>query len=79
MVFNEQIPSSSGLSVNAVHMHLLGPIARGELIIGQSQCGGALDDGRLHHHDDGRPCKPGSGKVTRSTATAGLPATEKSR
>ena len=40
IVFNEQSRSGDGtLTVNAVHMHLLGPIAVGELIIGQTRCG----------------------------------------
>ena len=40
IVFNEQIANADGtLTVNAAHMYLLGPIAVGELIIGQSVCG----------------------------------------
>lgn len=40
VVFNEQIPNADGsITVNAVHQYLLGPIVRGELIIGQSVCG----------------------------------------
>jgi hypothetical protein len=39
-VFNEQILNADGsLTVNAAHQYLLGPIATGELIIGQVVCG----------------------------------------
>ncbi len=39
-VFNEQIVNADGsLTVNAAHQYLLGPIATGELIIGQVVCG----------------------------------------
>jgi len=40
IVFNEQSTNPDGsLTVNAAHMYLLGPIAKGEMIIGQSVCG----------------------------------------
>ena len=38
-VFNEQIVSGGVLTVNAVHLYLLGPNARGDVIIGSSTCG----------------------------------------
>ena len=39
-VFNEQIINPDGsITVNAAHQYLLGPMAVGELIIGQSVCG----------------------------------------
>ena len=39
-VFNEQIRNADGsLTVNAAHQYLLGPLAKGDLIIGQSVCG----------------------------------------
>ena len=39
-VFNEQIANADGsLTVNAAHEYLLGPIATGDLIIGQVVCG----------------------------------------
>ncbi len=39
-VFNEQVTGSDGsITVNAVHLYLLGPTAVGELVIGQSVCG----------------------------------------
>jgi len=40
IVINEQIQNRDGsLTVNAAHMFLLGPIAIGEMIVGQSVCG----------------------------------------
>jgi hypothetical protein len=38
IVLNEQERSAGSITVNAVHMYLLGPIAKGELIIAQSRC-----------------------------------------
>lgn len=39
VVYNEQITEGDSITVNAVHMFLLGPTAVGELVIGQSKCG----------------------------------------
>lgn len=40
IVFNEQVANPDGsLTVNAAHLYLLGPTARGDLVIGQSVCG----------------------------------------
>jgi hypothetical protein len=39
IVVNEQTVSGGSITVNAVHMYLLGPTAVGEAIIGQSRCG----------------------------------------
>jgi hypothetical protein len=40
VVYNEQITEGDGsITVNAVHMYLLGPTAVGELVIAQSRCG----------------------------------------
>ena len=39
IIFNEQIRQGGSITVNAMHMYLLGPIAKGELIIGQTRCG----------------------------------------
>ena len=45
VVLNEQIKNADGsLTVNAAHMYLLGPIAVGEMIIGQSVCGMSAAD-----------------------------------
>jgi hypothetical protein len=38
VVFNEQQTSGRSITVNAMHMYLLGPTAVGDLIIGQSRC-----------------------------------------
>ena len=37
-VVNEQVVGSGSITVNAVHLYLLGPTAVGDLIIGQSRC-----------------------------------------
>ncbi|MCA1683896.1 MAG: cadherin-like domain-containing protein, partial [Actinobacteria bacterium] len=37
-VYNEQIISQDSITVNAVHLYLLGPTARGELVEAQSHC-----------------------------------------
>jgi hypothetical protein len=48
-VYNEQIVEGDTITVNAVHMFLLGPTAVGEMVVGQSVCsltaGGAGDGG----------------------------------
>jgi len=38
IVINEQIVTSDSITVNAMHMYLLGPIALGEVIVGQAHC-----------------------------------------
>jgi len=38
-VFNEQVMTAGAITVNAVHFYLLGPIAVGDLFVGQSVCG----------------------------------------
>ena len=38
VIVNEHQTSAGGITVNAMHMKLLGPIAVGDLIIGQSKC-----------------------------------------
>jgi hypothetical protein len=38
VVFNEQQTSGRSITVNAMHMYLLGPTAVGDLIVGQSRC-----------------------------------------
>jgi hypothetical protein len=39
IVFNEQVFTPDAVTVNAVHMYLLGPAAVGDMIVGQSHCG----------------------------------------
>ncbi|MDQ4070977.1 MAG: hypothetical protein M3203_16130 [Actinomycetota bacterium] len=40
VVYNEQVTEADGsITVNAVHMYLLGPTAVGDLVIAQSRCG----------------------------------------
>jgi hypothetical protein len=38
VVFNEQIRDGAFLTVNAIHMYLLGPLAKGDLVIAQTRC-----------------------------------------
>ena len=39
-VFNEQVRNADGsITVNAAHQYLLGPLAKGDIVIGQSVCG----------------------------------------
>ncbi len=38
VVLNEQVRGTGSITVNAVHLFLLGPTAVGELIVGQSRC-----------------------------------------
>jgi hypothetical protein len=38
VVFNEQTTAGDAITVNAMHMYLLGPIAVGDVIVGQSRC-----------------------------------------
>lgn len=40
VVLNEQKTSRGGITVNAVHLQLLGPTAKGDLILAQSRCSG---------------------------------------
>ncbi len=44
VTLNEQIinqqPGSSSITVNAIHVHLAGPLGNGDIIVGQSQCSG---------------------------------------
>lgn len=43
IVFNEQVENPDGsLTVNAAHIYLLGDIAVGDLVVGQSTCGAEL-------------------------------------
>lgn len=45
VVYNEQIVDGDTITVRAAHMYLLGNIAVGDLIVGQSVCGLSADDG----------------------------------
>ena len=45
IVVNEQTTSGGAITVNAMHMYLLGPTAVGEAIIGQSRCGATATTG----------------------------------
>ncbi|HJV09647.1 MAG TPA: hypothetical protein VJ653_08190, partial [Acidimicrobiales bacterium] len=39
VVYNEQIREGDSITVNAIHMFLLGPTAVGDMVVGQSRCG----------------------------------------
>ena len=74
-VFNEQIVSNGAIVVNAFHMTLLGPTAVGELIVGQSRCGGtAVSTGTgtgTGGTGTGTGTGSGSGSGTSGTTAAG--------
>lgn len=65
-VFNEQVVSQDGsITVNAGHQYLIGPIAVGDVILGQSACGvtGTGADLSIALADDPDPA-PARGEVT---------------
>ena len=69
VVFNEQKQESGGITVNAVHIFLLGPTAKGDVIIGQSRCstnGAASSPGST-----AKPPSASSGSGTASTGSGG--------
>lgn len=45
VVYNEQIRDGGVLTVNAVHLYLLGPVAVGDLVLAQSRCGAGVTAG----------------------------------
>ncbi|MDQ4068834.1 MAG: hypothetical protein M3203_05085, partial [Actinomycetota bacterium] len=73
IVYNEQIvdPASRSITVNAVHMHLLGPIAVGEQIVGQVRC--AL---RGDAFPNTPPTVAAPSTTTLPTTAAAVPSTE---
>ena len=83
-VFNEQIVKDGTLTVNAYHLFLLGPTAKGDLVVGQSRCGGTAASGPgTGTPGSGTPGsgRPGSGSVggagstgSSSAATTGFAA-----
>ena len=69
IIFNEQIPQAGGVTINAVHMILLGPSAVGDLWVGQVFCsvnggGGGTGGGGTGGGDTG-----GRGGGSSSTTT----------
>ena len=73
VVFNEQIREGGVLTVNAVHMYLLGPIAIGDLVIAQSRCavGAAAAPGAT---SPAPSAPPDTAPSTTATAAAAPPA-----
>ncbi len=77
-VFNEQVTNADGsLTVNAAHIYLLGPTAKGDVIIGQSVCGVGLASGEhatdlaVQITDSPDPVVPG-GDVTYTVTVSNL-------
>jgi hypothetical protein len=69
VVFNEQLKSAGSITVNAMHMYLLGPVAKGELIIAQSRCGTTAAAGG---GSSGTGTVAGTGSSVASTGTNAL-------
>ena len=70
IVFNEQETSAGSITVNAVHLRLLGPVAVGELIVGQSRCSLTASSGA----GTGSGQAAGGGVAKTGTETAGITA-----
>lgn len=72
IVFNEQVVEGDTIIVRAAHMYLLGNIAVGDLIVGQSVCGlSADDDGSTAPPLD--PNAPPTTEAPATTTTTGDP------
>ncbi|HEX2041766.1 MAG TPA: hypothetical protein VHF24_03940 [Acidimicrobiales bacterium] len=72
-VFNEQVRSGNGITVNAVHLYMLGPTATGEVIIGQSRCSvsaGAAGAAQPASRQTPTTRPQGSGAATTTTTAA---------
>jgi hypothetical protein len=67
VVYNEQITEGDSITVNAVHMFLLGPTAVGELVIGQSKCGLSAGSGGGSGSGGGTASAAGSGVARTGT------------
>lgn len=67
IVVNEQTTSGGSITVNAVHMYLLGPTAVGEAIIGQSRCGASATTG-----GGGGPLTATGGAMVRTGSNAAV-------
>ena len=67
VVYNEQITEGDSITVNAVHMFLLGPTAVGELVIGQSKCGLSAGSGGGGGSGGGTASAAGSGVARTGT------------
>lgn len=84
IVFNEQVRNADGsITVNAAHMYLLGPIAVGELIVGQSRCGvtaasAGTDVPAATGSDSGAETARGTSSSTRSSPQVAGVATTRS-
>jgi hypothetical protein len=74
VVYNEQVRSGNGITVNAAHLYLLGPSAVGDLIIGQSRCSASAGraPAQASASDTTRPPAqaPAQGSAAATTTTA---------
>lgn len=73
-VFNEQVRSGNGITVNAAHLYMLGPTATGEVIIGQSRCSvsaGAAGAAQAASRQTPTTRPQGSQSATTTTTAAG--------
>ena len=70
VVFNEQIVEGNTITVNAVHMFLLGPTAVGDMIIGQSVCGVTATASTTSSTQAGQTTTTGAGATTTTAAGA---------
>ena len=71
VVYNEQSTAADGtITVNAVHMYLLGPIAVGDMIIGQSVCGVTVIAGTTTTTAAGATTTTAAGATTTTAAGA---------
>ena len=68
VVFNEQIVEGGAITVNAVHVYLLGPTATGDVVIGQSRCGRTAGGG-------GGGTGGGGGGTTTGSGSGGVAST----
>ena len=72
IVFNEQVVEGDTVTVRAAHMYLLGPIAVGDSIIGQSVCGLSPDvDGSTAPPTTAAGTAPPTTMVVEETTTTG--------
>ena len=70
-VFNEQVRSGNGITVNAAHLYMLGPTATGEVIIGQSRCSVSAGAAPAATQAPGTTPAPGAATTTTVRPSAG--------
>lgn len=70
VVYNEQTRDGGVLTVNAVHLYLLGPVAMGDLVLAQSRCGAGVTAGPP---GSSVPAAPDATVATTTAPAAGPP------